>query len=69
MLGEVKELNLLLDDQGRITFPVKITGIPPELRTVPDTSAILKDAVKNTVREEVKDKVIGGIKDLFGGKK
>ena len=61
LVDEVKELEFLLDGQGRLTFPVKITGIAPELTTVPDTSEMVKGAVKKTVIKEV-NKLIG---DLF----
>ena len=54
LAAEVKVLDVLLDSKGRLTFPVKISGIPPELTTVPDTSSLLKGAVEKTVRGEVK---------------
>ena len=61
LADEVKELEVLLDSSGRLAFPVKITGIAPDLSTVPDTSSMLKGAVGNTVRKEMKKKV----KDLL----
>lgn len=55
LVDEVKELRALLDNQGRISFPVKVTGIPPEIETKPDLAGVLKDALKNTVKNEIGD--------------
>ncbi|MFP6583517.1 MAG: AsmA family protein [Candidatus Hydrogenedentota bacterium] len=82
MVGEVKELSALLDDQGRLSFPVKITGIPPELSTVPDVSGVLGAVVQNEAEKLLEERlgeelnnspvgetIRGGIKSLFGGGK
>ena len=52
MVSSTKELDVLLDDQGRMAFPVKITGVPPELSVKPDISGILQNAVQKTVEKE-----------------
>ena len=82
MVAEVKELSALLDDQGRLSFPVKIKGIPPKLSTIPDMSGVLGAVVQNEVEklleeqlgEELDKSPLGetirsGISNLFGGKK
>ncbi len=61
LAAEVKELEYLLDDQGRLYVPVKITGIPPEVSTLPDTKTWLNSAVGQAVKTEMKNKV----KDLL----
>ncbi|MCH7959948.1 MAG: AsmA family protein [Candidatus Hydrogenedentes bacterium] len=58
------ELSVLFDEQGRLAFPVTISGLPPKLLVVPDLSALLKGAIKNTVKNEIKG-VLQGI--LSGG--
>jgi len=55
MVATTKELDVLLDDQGRMAFPVKITGVPPELSVKPDVSDILQNAVKNEATKAVTD--------------
>lgn len=82
MIGEVKELSALVDDQGRLSFPVKITGIPPELSTVPDLSGVLGAVVQNEAEKIIEEqlgeelsnspvgeKIRGGLKGLLGGRK
>ncbi|MCH7910578.1 MAG: hypothetical protein IIB38_13305 [Candidatus Hydrogenedentes bacterium] len=57
-------MSALFDEQGRLAFPVTISGLPPKLLVVPDLSALLKTAVKNTVKNQVKG-LLEGI--LSGG--
>jgi hypothetical protein len=66
MVDQVKELRGLLDNQGRMSFPVKITGIPPDITTTPDISGILKDVAKGVVRNEVEDMIKEEIGDEIG---
>ena len=61
---DTPELSALFDEQGRLAFPVTITGLPPKLLVVPDLSALLKGAIKNTIKNEIKG-VLQGI--LSGG--
>lgn len=67
MVKEVKELSALVDGDGRLSFPVQITGIPPELDTKPKMDSILQDVVKNKVRQEIEDQVSDQIGDQVGG--
>ena len=68
MVKEVKELSALLDKQGRLSFPVKITGIPPELDTEPKLDDMLGDVVENKVRQELQNQISDQVgDDLVGG--
>lgn len=62
MVDKVKEIAVLLDPDGRLTFPIKISGIPPDLRIRPDISKLLKKAIQGTVREKAGEV----LKDLIG---
>ena len=52
LVQTTKELELLLDKDGRLVFPVKIKGKPPGLIVVPDVSKLLTSTVKKTIRDE-----------------
>ena len=64
MVNTTSELSVLLDENGRLAFPVKVSGVPPELSVFPDVSKLLAKAVKGTIREKVGDV----LNDLLGGK-
>ncbi len=73
----VKEIGVLFDDQGRLAFPVKITGIPPDLKVMPDVGDLVKRAATGVVKQEVQkqvEKAVGGevggiVNKLLGGDK
>ncbi len=72
MVSATSQLSVLLDENGRLAFPVNISGVPPELAVFPDVSKLLEAAVKGTIREkagEVLDDLLGGNEETGGEKK
>ena len=72
MVNTTSQLSVLLDENGRLAFPVKVTGVPPELTVFPDVSKLLEKAVKGTIREkagQVLDDLLGGNDETDGEKK
>jgi len=77
MASIVKEISVLFDDQGRLAFPVKITGIPPDLKVMPDVGDLVKRAATGVIKQEATkqiEKAIGGqaggiVNKLLGGDK
>jgi hypothetical protein len=77
MATMVKEIGVLFDDQGRLAFPVKIKGIPPNLTVLPDVGDLIKRAATGVVKQEVQkqvEKAVGGevgglVNKLLGGDK
>jgi hypothetical protein len=67
MVEETKELSTLLDDQGRLSFPVKVSGIAPDLTVVPNVQDLLKGAAKNAVKEEATKAVTDALGEEAGG--
>lgn len=65
LAAQTKELRVLFNEEGRLAFPVKISGVPPDLSVVPDVSDLVKRAATGTVREKAKDV----IKGIVGGDK
>lgn len=64
LAAQTKEIRVLFNNEGRLAFPVKISGVPPDLKVVPDVSDLVKRAAEGTVREKAKDV----LKDIVGGK-
>ena len=72
MVSTTSALSVLLDENGRLAFPVKVSGIAPELAVFPDVSKLLERAVKGTIREKagkVLDGLLGGERETDGEKK
>jgi hypothetical protein len=75
LADDVEGLFGLLDEDGRLVVPVKITGIPPELVTKPDMSGMLKSVMKQTVQNEAQklledqldEETSGVVNELLGG--
>ncbi len=75
MASMVKEIGVLFDDQGRLAFPVKITGIPPDLKVMPDVGDLVKRAATGIIKQEATkqlEKTLGGevggiVNKLLGG--
>jgi len=71
MVNTVGELSVLLDESGRLVFPVKVSGVAPELSVLPDISKLLESAVKGTIKQEagkLLDEILGS-EDEDGEKK
>ncbi len=72
MVNTTSQLSVLLDENGRLAFPVRVSGVPPELAVFPDVSKLLEKAVKGTIREkagEVLDNLLGGNEETDGEKR
>lgn len=77
MTTMLKEISYISDDQGRLVFPVTITGIPPDLSVRPDVGDLVKRAATGVVKTEATkqiEKAIGGeaggiVNRLLGGDK
>ncbi len=77
MATMVKEIGVLFDDQGRLAMPVKITGIPPDLKVMPDIGDLMKRAATGVIKQEATkqlEKAVGGelggaVNKLLGGDK
>jgi hypothetical protein len=67
MVEDTSELSTLLDDQGRLSFPVKVSGIAPDLTVVPNVQDLLKGAAKNAVKEEATKAVTDALGEEAGG--
>lgn len=59
----VSQIQTLFDADGRLTFPVRITGTTSNLRVFPDIKRLLKDTVKTKIEDLVRD----ALDDLLGG--
>lgn len=55
----VEQIAILFDDQGRLAFPVRITGTSPDLKVFPDLKALLKGTVKRTLLDRARDLLDG----------
>ncbi len=72
LAAQTKEIRVLFNQEGRLAFPVKISGVPPDLSIVPDVSELVKRAAEGTVREKAKDVIegiVGGEKETEDGEK
>ncbi len=81
MTTVLKEIAYICDDQGRLTFPVTVQGIPPDLKIRPDVGDLMKRAATGVVKTEATkqiEKAIGGetggqvggiVNKLLGGDK
>jgi len=77
MTTMLKEISYICDDQGRLTFPVTIEGIPPDLKIRPDVGDLVKRAATGVVKTEATkqiEKAVGGeaggiVNRLLGGDK
>jgi hypothetical protein len=73
MAGTTKELRYLFNDEGRLAFPVKISGVPPKLIILPDVGDLVKRAATGAIKEEgvgrIKEEAGGLIRGILGGEK
>ena len=61
--AKVKELNSILDAQGRLVIPLQISGSPSSLHITPDTNKLIELGAKNVVKKEAErliDRALGG---------
>lgn len=66
LVEDTSELLYLQNDNGQIAFPVKISGVPPNLTVLPDMTELVKGAVKQGVKEELKKGLGEEIKEKTG---
>lgn len=69
LTSSAKELNSLLDQDGRLAIPLVIKGTAPKLVILPQMDALLKIAAQKGVQKklgQVLDKALGGKKGLGG---
>ncbi len=73
LAGTTKELRYLFNDEGRLAFPVKISGVPPKLMVVPDVGDLVKRAATGAIKEEgvgrIKEEANKLLKGVLGGDK
>lgn len=65
----VKEIERISAADGRLSFPMKISGIPPKLLVVPDFGELLKMGAKKALKDQAGkliDKALGGGRDSKG---
>jgi len=67
MVENTSELSTLLDDQGRLSFPVKVSGIAPDLTVVPNLGDLLKDAATKAIKDEATKAITEELGDELGG--
>lgn len=74
LASSVKEIDRITDPEGKLVFPVKISGTPPALMITPDFSELAKMGAKKALQkgaEKLIDKALGGkggsdvVKKLF----
>lgn len=73
LAGTTKELRYLFNDEGRLAFPVKISGVPPNLIVVPDVGDLVKRAATGAIKEEgvgrIKEEANKLLRGVLGGDK
>jgi uncharacterized protein involved in outer membrane biogenesis len=62
LVKAAKPMKYLRSAEGRVEFPVKLIGAPPDIKTVPDVAYIAKAASRQAVGKLLDD-VLGGSKD------
>jgi hypothetical protein len=63
LVASVKEIERISAADGRLSFPLKISGIPPKLLVVPDFGELLKLGAKKALKDQAGkliDKALGG---------
>ncbi|RIL10153.1 MAG: hypothetical protein DCC75_04970 [Proteobacteria bacterium] len=71
LVKATKELRSILNDQGRISFPLSITGIPPKIIVVPNIKRLIEMAAKGVIKNKAGELLEGLLnkKGSGGGKK
>lgn len=57
LVAQAKELDILLDDRGRLAFPLTISGTLPKVVVLPDLKGLVKQGARGILEKEV-DKII-----------
>jgi len=68
---KVKELKYALDDQNRLSLPVRLQGTPENLQVTPDTSKLMKSAAGRAIEQgaqKLLDRAFGSKEEKDGEK-
>lgn len=62
----IRELEYIYDEDDRLTFPIHIEGVSPDLDITADLSELMKKGMENAVTNEVKQKVEDEVGEEIG---